>query len=334
MVKGKAVQADVPDIMNPLPPNVPRNRLGMALWLTDKKNPLVARTMVNRLWEQLFGYGLAETLEDLGTQGISPTHKELLDHLSWKFMNEYNWSIKRLLKDIVSSATYRQDSKVNEELIKKDPNNKFYARGSRIRLSAEQLRDQGLEVSNLLSEKMYGKSVMPFQPAGIWRSPYNGDVWKMSEKEDQFRRALYTYLKRTAPYPSMMTFDGGAREVCIPRRIRTNTPLQALTSLNDSTSHVIARNLAFRMQKIGGNEAGKQIQKGYEMMMYKPISPIRQKALVDLYTTALNKFKKDKKARQAIVGLKELEKGSNAETAAMVIVAGAMLNMDEWLNKN
>jgi hypothetical protein len=132
----------------------------------------------------------------------------------------------------------------------------------------------------------------------------------------------------------MMTFDGGAREVCIPRRIRTNTPLQALTSLNDSTSHVIARNLAFRMQKIGGNEAGKQIQKGYEMMMYKPISPIRQKALVDLYTTALNKFKKDKRARQAIVGLKELEKGSNAETAAMVIVAGAMLNMDEWLNKN
>ena len=182
---------------------------------------------------------------------------------------------------------------MNEELIKKDPNNKFYARGSRIRLSAEQLRDQGLEVSNLLSEKMYGKSVMPFQPTGIWRSPYNGDVWKMSENEDQFRRALYTYLKRTAPYPSMMTFDGGAREVCIPRRIRTNTPLQALTSLNDSTSHVIARNLAFRMQKIGGKEAGKQIQKGYEMMMYKPISPIRQKALVDLYTTALNKFKKE-----------------------------------------
>jgi hypothetical protein len=333
-VKGKLVQADVPDIMNPLPPNVPRNRLGMALWLTDKKNPLVARTMVNRLWEQLFGFGLAETLEDLGTQGIPPTHKELLDHLSWKFMNEYNWSIKRLLKEIVSSATYKQDSKVNEELIKKDPFNKFYARGSRVRLSAEQLRDQGLEVSKILSKKMYGKSVMPFQPAGIWRSPYNGDVWTMSENEDQFRRALYTYLKRTAPYPSMMTFDGGAREVCIPRRIRTNTPLQALTSLNDSTSHVIARNLAFRMQKTGGNEASKQIQKGYEIMMYKPISPVRQKALVDLYNTALNKFKKDKKAMNEIIGLKSIEKGSNPETAAMVIVAGAMLNMDEWLNKN
>jgi hypothetical protein len=132
----------------------------------------------------------------------------------------------------------------------------------------------------------------------------------------------------------MMTFDGGAREVCIPRRIRTNTPLQALTSLNDSTSHVIARNLAFRMQKTGGKEASKQIQKGYEIMMYKPISPVRQKALVDLYNTALNKFKKDKKAMNEIIGLKSIEKGSNPETAAMVIVAGAMLNMDEWLNKN
>jgi hypothetical protein len=212
----------------------PKNRLGLAMWLTDKKNPLVARTMVNRLWEQLFGYGLAETLEDLGTQGIPPTHKELLDHLSWQFMNDFNWSIKKLLKEMVLSATYRQSSKVNEELLKKDPNNKFYARGARVRLSAEQLRDQSLAVSDLLSKKMYGPSVMPFQPDGIWRSPYNHDAWRISKGEDQFRRAIYTYWKRTAPYPSMITFDGGAREVCITRRIRTNTPLQALTTLNDS----------------------------------------------------------------------------------------------------
>jgi hypothetical protein len=132
----------------------------------------------------------------------------------------------------------------------------------------------------------------------------------------------------------MITFDGSAREVCIPRRIRTNTPLQALTSLNDSTSHVIARNLAFRMQKLGGKEANKQIQKGYEMMMYKSISSVRQKALVELYNTALNKFKKDKKAVNEIIGLKEMDHTRNAETAAMVVVAGAMLNMDEWLNKN
>lgn len=332
LVKGKKVSPGVPDVMNPMPANAPMNRLGMALWLTDKKNPLVARTMVNRLWEQLFGYGLAETLEDLGSQGISPTHKELLDHLSWQFMNEFNWSIKRLLKEIVLSATYRQNSTVNDELLMKDPNNKFYARGSRVRLSAEQLRDQALEVSNLLSKKMYGPSVMPFQPEGIWRSPYNGDKWKLSEGEDQFRRGLYTYLKRTAPYPSMITFDGGTREVCITRRIRTNTPLQALTTLNDSTSLAMARSLAYRMQELGGKETIKQIRKGYEAMMYKPISSTRLNALYELYNTALGKFKKDETAMLEMIGIRD--KRTSAETASLVVVAGAMLNMDEWLNKN
>lgn len=332
LVKGKEVKAQVPDIMNPLPPGAPQNRLGMALWLTDKKNPLVARTMVNRLWEQLFGFGLAETLEDLGSQGIAPTHRELLDHLSWQFMHEYNWSIKRLLKEMVLSATYRQSSRVNDEMLKKDPNNKFYARASRIRLSAEQLRDQALEVSNLLSRKMYGQSVMPFQPEGIWRSPYNGDKWKMSEGEDQFRRAVYTYLKRTAPYPSMMTFDGGARESCLPRRIRTNTPLQALTSLNDSTTQVISRSLARRMQELGGKDSRDQISKGYEAMMYKPISAARLNALSELYKKALLKYKKDEKAAYKLIAAKD--KGADAETASLVVVAAALLNMDEWLNKN
>lgn len=332
MVKGKQVQPGVPGVMNPMPANVPMNRLGMALWLTDKKNPLVARTMVNRLWEQLFGYGIAETLEDLGTQGIPPTHMELLDHLSWKFMHEYNWSIKRLLKEMVSSATYRQSSAVNEELLKKDPNNKFYARAPRVRLSAEQLRDQGLQVSNLLSSKMYGKSVMPFQPDGIWRSPYNGDKWIMSEGEDQYRRALYTYLKRTAPYPTMITFDGGARETCIPRRIRTNTPLQALSSLNDSTTLVMSRGLAMRMQKIGGNDVDKQISKAYELMMYKPISPGKLNALKELYQHAMLRYRKDKAAVSKIWAGED--KQLTAETASMVVVANAMLNMDEWLNRN
>lgn len=332
MVKGKQVQPGVPGVMNPMPANVPMNRLGMALWLTDKKNPLVARTMVNRLWEQLFGYGIAETLEDLGTQGIPPTHMELLDHLSWKFMHEYNWSIKRLLKEMVSSATYRQSSAVNEELLKKDPNNKFYARAPRVRLSAEQIRDQGLQISNLLSSKMYGKSVMPFQPDGIWRSPYNGDKWIMSEGEDQYRRALYTYLKRTAPYPTMITFDGGARETCIPRRIRTNTPLQALSSLNDSTTLVMSRGLAMRIQKIGGNDVDKQISKAYELMMYKPISQGKLNALKELYQQAMLKYRKDKTAVSKIWAGKERQ--IKAEAASMVIVANAMLNMDEWLNKN
>src|SRR5436190_648844 len=332
MVKGDEVTPDVPHVMNPFPANAPKNRLGMAIWLTDKKNPLVARTMVNRLWEQLFGFGLAETLEDMGTQGIPPIHKELLDHLSWKFMNDFNWSIKKLLKEIVLSATYRQDSKTNDELNDKDPYNKLYARGLRIRLSAEQLRDQGLAVSNLLSKKMYGKSVMPFQPDGIWRSPYNHSQWTLSSGEDQNRRAVYTYWKRSAPYPSMISFDGGTREVCLTKRVRTNTPLQALTSLNDSTYIVMARQFAFRMQELGGSTIQKQIQKGYEAMMYRNISPTKLDALVELYNKSISKFKNDKDAVCEMMGA--MYKNNNAETAALVVVANAMMNLDEWVNKN
>jgi hypothetical protein len=331
-VKGKEVTPDVPHVMNPMPANAPKNRLGMAMWLTDKKNPLVARTMVNRLWEQLFGYGIAETLEDMGTQGISPTHKDLLDHLAWQFVNDYNWSIKKLLKEIVLSATYQQESKVTKELLQKDPNNKLYARGPRVRLSAEQIRDQALSVSHVLSNKMYGKSVMPFQPAGVWRSPYASNTWKLSEGDDQYRRGVYTFWKRSAPYPSMFTFDGGAREVCITRRIRTNTPLQALTTLNDSAYIVMARHFAHRMNELEEKDISKKIGKGYESMMYKSISENRLKALMNLYTTSFNKFKKDPLATCELLGLPDSM--PNAETASLVIVASAMFNMDEWLNKN
>jgi len=332
LVKGDQVTPEVPHIMNPMDDNAPKNRLGLALWLTDKKNPLVSRTMVNRLWEQLYGQGIAETLEDLGTQGIPPTHRELLDHLSWKFMNDFEWSVKKLLKEMVMSATYRQDSKTNDELQLKDPLNKFYARGPRVRLSAEHLRDQTLAVSHLLSKKMYGKSVMPFQPEGIWRSPYNGDKWVMSQGEDQNRRALYTYWKRTAPYPSMITFDGGAREVCVTRRIRTNTPLQALTTLNDSTYFVMARGFAQRMQQLDKSDVKNQISKGYECMMYKPISDKKLSALVELYSKSLDTFSKDEKAAREITGINDAS--PKPESAAMVVVANAMLNLDEWVNKN
>ena len=202
---GKVVEPGVPNSLSfAMPANAPKNRLGLSMWLTDKRNPLVSRTMVNRLWEQLFGTGIAETLEDLGTQGIPPTHKELMDHLSWKFMNDLQWSTKKLLKEMVMSATYRQDSKLTDELKEKDLANKFYARGPRIRLSAEQLRDQHLCISGSMSSKMYGPGVMPWQPEGIWLSPYNGAKWENSKGEDQFRRAVYTYWKRTSAYPSMI----------------------------------------------------------------------------------------------------------------------------------
>jgi hypothetical protein len=334
LVKGKEVQADIPESLGSLPQGAPRNRLGLAMWLTDKRNPLTARTMVNRLWEQLFGTGLVETLEDMGTQGADPTHVELLDHLSYKFMHEYEWSVKKLLKEIMLSATYRQDSKVTKEALEKDPYNKFYARGARMRLSAEQVRDQALAVSGLLSSKMYGESVMPWQPQGIWMSPWSGATWKKSEGEDQYRRAIYTYWKRTAPYPSMITFDAAGREVCMPRRIRTNTPLQALTTLNDSVYLEAGRHLAYRMQKEAASEKNIQnlIAKGYEAMIHKPITPAKSKALEELYRQAFASLKGDKIKTCEIIGTNDSH--NNPETAALVVVANAMLNLDEVITKN
>lgn len=333
LVKGNSVTPAVPHSLNPMPKNAPATRLGLAMWMTSKENPLTARTMVNRLWEQLFGTGLAETLEDMGTQGIPPTHPELLDWLSWKFMNDYNWSIKKLLKQIVMSSTYRQDSKVSTDLIEKDPYNKYYARGPRVRLSAEQLRDQALSLSGLLSKKMYGPSVYPYQPKGLWLSPYSGGQdWVKSDGEDQYRRALYTYIKRTAPYPSMITFDGTAREVCTVRRIRTNTPLQALVVLNDEAYLETARHFAYSMQRVAGKDVKQQISKGYEMAMYKPINATKLSVLEKLYNEAFQKFKKDKDKTCEMIGVDDQH--NNPETAALVVVANAMLNLDELITKN
>lgn len=333
LVKGEEVQADVPHSLNPLPKGAPRNRLGLAMWLTDKDNPLTARTMVNRLWEQLFGAGLVETLEDLGTQGAEPTHRELLDDLSYRFMHSYNWSVKKLLKEMVMSDTYRQASQVTKEQLEKDPSNKYYARGPRVRLSAEQVRDQALCISGLLSPKMFGPSVMPWQPAGIWMSPWNGGDWKTSTGEDQYRRALYTYWKRTAPYPSMMTFDGAGREVCTPRRIRTNTPLQALVTLNDSVYLDAARHFAYRMQQeVQGKDVKQQISKGYELAMLKNITPAKLQALATLYDTAYGQFRQDSVKTREMTGGETPH--NNPETAALIVVANAILNLDELITKN
>jgi hypothetical protein len=332
LVKGEIVTPETPHALNAFPKNAPRNRLGLAQWITSKENPLTARTIVNRLWEQLFGTGIAETLEDFGTQGIPPTHQELLDHLSWKLMNDYKWSIKKLLKTIVMSATYRQDSRVTDKSQEKDPVNKLYGRGVRVRLSAEQLRDQSLYVSGLISYKMFGPSVMPYQPEGIWLSPYSGEAWILSTGEDQYRRAVYTYWKRTAPYPSMVTFDAVAREVCNARRIRTNTPLQALVTLNDEAYLEAARNFAYRMQKLGGKNISDQISKGYELALYKPLPASKLAILEKLYNDALEGFKKDKDRTCEMIG--RVNEHTNPETAALVVVANAMLNLDEFITKS
>lgn len=330
---GDMVEPGVPVSLNmALPENAPSNRTGLALWLTSKKNPLVSRTMVNRLWEQLFGAGIVETLEDMGTQGSLPTHRELLDFLSHKFMYDYAWSIKRLLKEMVMSATYRQDSRLTDDMKDKDLFNKYYARGPRTRLSAEQLRDQHLCISNTMSDKMYGPSVMPWQPEGVWNSPYNSDRWRNSEGEDSHRRAVYTFWKRASPYPSMITFDGADRVVCVARRIRTNTPLQALVTLNDSAYFDMARHFALRMKRAGGNDASKIIAAGYKWMLYKEIHRDALSVFVDLYQNALDEFVNDREAVREITGN---QSGFNdPAAAALIVVANSMMNLDEVVTKN
>jgi hypothetical protein len=284
------------------------------------------------LWEQVFGAGLAETLEDLGTQGIPPTHPELLDYLSWKLMNEDGWSLKKLLKEMLLSATYRQDSRITKESEAKDPFNKYYSRGPRVRLSAEEIRDETLCVTGLLSEKMYGPSVFPYQPKGIWLTPYGSSVWKKSDGEDQYRRAVYTYWKRTSPYPSMESFDGPDREVCTARRIRTNTPLQALVTLNDSAFLEAARHFADVLQKENPGSADKQIRAGFEKAIGHDIDENSFEALENLYRKALLKYQQ--KPEQAKEMGKDGAASSRPERSALIVVTNAILNLDEYVTKN
>jgi hypothetical protein len=331
---GKEVKARVPNTFSAaMPKNAPADRRGLVMWLTNTKNPLVSRTLVNRFWEQLFGTGIVETLEDMGTQGSLPTHQALLDHYSWKLMTDYKWSMKKLIKEFVMSATYRQDSKVTDEHKATDPYNKYYARGPRLRLHAEQLRDQHLCISGVMNEKMYGPSVMPWQPEGIWNNPYNSEKWENSKNGDQYRRSVYTYIKRTGTYPSLISFDGTSRIVCTPRRIRTNTPLQALVTLNDSVYIDMATHFATRMMKEGGNDAESRITKGYEIMLYKKISPQKLQVLLNLYKQAYDEYKKDESKAIIFTGSDKTDK-QVVDKAAMKVVANAMLNLDEVITKN
>lgn len=326
---GKEVNAGTPAIMNPFGNKNPSNRYGLALWLTDKKNPLVARTMVNRVWEQIFGKGLIETLEDLGTQGSYPSHRELLDYLSYQFMHKHNWSVKGLIKEIVMSSAYKQSSTVNREMYQKDPGNTYITRGPRQRLSAEQIRDQNLALSDLLSEKMYGQSVKPYQPVGIWKSPYNNEIWVPGSQGDQYRRAVYTHMKRTASFPGFTTFDVGTREVCSTRRIITNTPLQALNTLNDTTYIIAARNLAKKMNVALSFKQNANVL--FNKMFYKELSVSQLATLQKLWQTAYDKYVKEKENGNRLIANKS---DNTAYEAAWIVTINALMNMDEWLNKN
>jgi len=329
---GERVTPGVPASLHPLPAGAPPDRYGLARWVASPDNPLTARTFVNRMWEQLFGRGLAETLEDLGTQGIPPTHPELLDHLAWQFMHRDGWRLKALLRRIVLSATYRQDSRADANAVLRDPANQWLARAPRVRLSAEQLRDQALALAGLLSPRMYGRSVMPFQPDGIWLSPYNGRSWVKSPGEDQYRRAIYTFWKRTGPYPSAITFDGTAREVCLSRRIRTNTPLQALTTLNDPAFLEAARHLMYRCASASPGRPDKAIEAAYRLATGHPLTDNRRQALLKLHREALASYRHTPDKACGMIGVHDGH--DNPETAALVVVGNAILNLDEVLNKN
>ena len=343
LTQGDAVRPDVPASLGALPEDAPRNRLGFAQWLASPQNPLTARVTVNRFWARLFGIGIVETEEDFGTQGLPPSHPQLLDWLALQLMHEHAWSMKGLLKEIVTSATYQQTSALTPELQERDPQNRLLARGPRYRLSAETVRDQALAAGGLLSEKMYGPSVMPPQPPGIWNSPFNNEAWEVSAGEDRYRRGLYTFWKRTSPYPSMMAFDSPTREVCLVRRVRTNTPLQALVTLNDPVYVEAAQALAERMRKEAGPDVRGRLERGYRLALVREPAPEALRTLQALYDDALAHYRDRPDAGAAFVHpvadttapplVRAEETSANAEEAALVVVANAILNLDAFMMK-
>ncbi|SFT16191.1 Planctomycete cytochrome C [Zhouia amylolytica] len=329
LLKGDTVKPHTPPALNEWNPDWPNTRLGLSKWLVSKQNPLTARTVVNRIWHQLFGRGIVSTLEDMGTQSEPPSHRALLDWLAFRLMNEHDWQLKPLIKDIVMSRTYRQSSKSNAALYNTDPENKFYARGPRHRLSAEQVRDQALMVSGLISYKMGGPSVMPPQPDGIWQTVYSGAKWTESKGEDKYRRGIYTYLKRTSPYPSFISFDAGSREVCTIRRTITNTPLQALVTLNDPVYLEASFYLAEQM--LEKEDIREAIAYGYRRAMFTDISETKISELEKLYDEAFTEFNNDSDRTKDFLSY---DATPTAKEAAMTVVAGAIMNLDEFLTKS
>jgi hypothetical protein len=324
-----------------MPENAPINRLGLARWLVDENNPLTARVTVNRFWEQIFGRGLIETSEDFGTQGERPSHPELLDWLAVEFMNPAkspispilkNWSVKSLVRLIVTSSTYRQSSVIIPALLEKDPYNRLLARGPRFRMEAEMIRDTTLAASGLLSRKLGGPSVFPLQPEGVWKSPYSGARWTVSNGPDRFRRGLYTFVRRSSPHPAMMSFDATSREYCTVRRVRTNTPLQALTTLNDEAAMEAARGLAKRMIEEGGGDLKARLIHGFRACASRTPEEKEIERLTALYRRQLDNFAANAAEAGKIAGANST--GSTAaEFAAWTMVANVLLNLDETLTK-
>jgi hypothetical protein len=336
LTPGKKVEPGVPAALPPLPPGAPANRLGVARWVVSPDNPLTARVAVNRYWAMLFGAGIVETEEDFGTQGELPSHPELLDWLAVEYMKT-GWDTKKVLRLIVTSATYRQSSRVTPELLAKDPRNRLLSRGPRFRLDAEMVRDQALALSGLLSRKMHGPSVFPPQPDGLWQAAFNGQrTWSTSKGEDRHRRALYTFWRRTVPYPSMATFDAPSREICAVRRTRTNTPLQAFVTLNDPVYVEAAQALARRVVAEGGESDLDRVRYALRLCLSRPPAAEQVSALETLLKAERDRYARDRSAAVALATepLGPLPPGADpAEMAAWTAVANVLLNLDGVLTK-
>ncbi len=329
------VTPGVPAALHPLPSGVSADRLGLARWIMDEKNPLTSRVISNLLWESVFGMGLVRTSEDFGSQGDPPSHPELLDWLAVDF-RESGWDVKRLLRLMVTSATYRQSSRITPDALERDADNRLFARGPRFRLSAEMIRDQSLAVSGLLSAKMYGPPVNPPKPKLGLAAGFGSTLdWEDSVGEDRFRRGLYTSWRRSNPYPSMAAFDAPSREVCTVRRERSNTPLQALVTLNDPVYIEAAQKLSRRIAAVVGSPEEKLAQ-GFRWILVRAPKADEMKPLLALYTKSLERFSRD--ANQALtvatVPLGALAPEANAaEFAAWTVVGNVLLNLDEFLMK-
>jgi len=321
---GPPLVPDVPGIFPRLPEDAPRNRLTLAKWFFSPDQPLTARTAVNRYWEQLFGTGIVETLENFGSVGEEPSHPELLDWLALHFQNDLHWDMKALLRELVTSAAYRQSAKAPPALIERDPRNRLLARGPQQRLTAEMVRDQALLASGLLSNKMGGPPVMPPQPDGVWNTVYNDTKWKDATGPNRYRRAIYTYIKRTSGYPSFLTFDASDHDTSLARRIPTNTPLQALVTLNDPVYYEASEGLARRMIA-GGPSIDTRIKYGARLVLSRDPTDQELAALRALFQRTA--------ATPTLQTIAARVPGNSRELIAMTAVASVIINLDAALTR-
>jgi hypothetical protein len=339
--RGKVVEPGTPAVFPPLPAGMPANRLALARWLVDPANPLTARVAVNRFWERCFGTGLVKTSEDFGRQGEAPSHPELLDWLATEFVAS-GWDVKAMQKLLVMSATYRQDAATDATRLEKDFYNRLLSRGPRFRMDAEMIRDHALAVSGLLHPKVGGPSVNPVQVPNLWKEigflrPEIGmDEWPVSDGPDLYRRGLYTFWRRVCTYPTFATFDAPSRDVCVSRRPRTNTPLQALAALNDPTLLEAARAFGQRILAEGGADDAARVDYAFRRCLGRAPTASEHRRLLDFVKAQERGFRKDPKAAAALVQVGSAPRPADLKDgplAAWMTLANVLFNLDETLTK-